>query len=130
MKYNPMVAPDPEQWLNSDEEEKLQAVLRYHKRARIQLPNATVHAAVHSTIENQVAMGDETPVAAKVRELMRDGLDRHDAIHAVGAVFSEFLSESMRGNLDGIEDPNALYEERVRALTARKWLDEYGDVDR
>jgi len=129
MRYDPMVAPDPEAWLNCDEEERLQAVLRYHERARIQLPKATVHAAAHVTIENQVAMGDETPVAGKLQELMREGLDRHDVIHAVGTVFSEFLWESMRGDLDGVEDPNALYEERVRALTAQKWLDEYGDVD-
>jgi len=60
---------------------------------------------------------------------MREGLDRHDAIHAVGAVFTEFLWESVHGNRDEIEHPNTLYEERVRALTAQKWLDVYSDVD-
>jgi len=84
---------------------------------------------VHVTIENQVAMGDVMPVADKVRELMRAGLDRHDAIHAVGTVFTEFLWESMHGDLNGVEATNTWYEERVRALTAQKWLDEYGDVD-
>lgn len=39
------------------------------------------------------------------------------------------LWESMRDDLDGVEDPNALYEERVRGLTRQKWLAECGDVD-
>src|ERR1700733_3070308 len=61
-RYNPLEAPDAEQWLALDEQERIQLALDYHTRARVELPNATVHATVHVIVENQIALGDETPV--------------------------------------------------------------------
>jgi hypothetical protein len=44
------------------------------------------HAANHVIVENQLAMGDATVVPATLARLMQEGLDRHDAIHAIGSV--------------------------------------------
>ena len=60
--YDPDVAPDPASWLALDEEERLNQVLDYHRRAGISLPSENMHAVIHAGIENQIALGDELPV--------------------------------------------------------------------
>lgn len=129
MRYNPRRAPDPEQWLEDDDTEKRIAVLQYHRRARVELPNEQVHAAIHVIVENQAAMGDETPVAETLQRLRKEGLDRHEAVHAVGSVLAGHMWKLMRQEDVGTEDPNVAYFEEVRSLTAQKWFDEYGDVE-
>ena len=83
-RYDPMVAPDPEQWADLVDGERIDIIRAYHRKARISLPNAPFHAAIHAIVETQIALGDEIPVARTVDRLMAEGLDRHDAIHAVG----------------------------------------------
>jgi len=63
--YDPPEPPDPEQWRSIDEQMQIQLVRDYHRRARIRLPNAMVHAVVHVAVENQIALGDETPVSVR-----------------------------------------------------------------
>src|ERR1700730_12617111 len=84
--YDPLKLPKPEEWQSMDEQERLELVEIFHRRARIQLPNAKVHAVIHVIVENQIALGDETPVRRTVQRLMSEGLDRHESIHAVGSV--------------------------------------------
>jgi hypothetical protein len=48
-RYDPLAAPDPEEWLALDEQERINLVRNYHHNARTRLPNAVVHAALHST---------------------------------------------------------------------------------
>ena len=84
--YNPQKAPDPEEWLMRDEGERSALVRAYHQEAGIEMPNVIVHAAIHTTVENQAALGEEHPVSSKLDDLMKEGLDRHEAVHAVGCV--------------------------------------------
>jgi hypothetical protein len=67
----------------------MQLVSRHHTGQRIRLPNETIHAAIHLIVENQVALGDAFPANGVLLRLMKEGLDRHEAIHAIGSVFSE-----------------------------------------
>lgn len=60
-------------------------MLAYHERMRVQLPNAMLHATLHTIVENPNAMGDETVVKDTLKRLQREGLDRHEAVHAVGS---------------------------------------------
>jgi hypothetical protein len=32
-------------------------VLRYHRRARVKVPNVKIHAAIHAVVETQAAIG-------------------------------------------------------------------------
>ena len=128
-RHDPLVPPDPEEWLAVDEEERIELVLEYHQRADIELPNQTVHAAIHAIVENQVALGDEVPVGRTLERLMREGLDRHDAIHAVGTVLAGLIWELMRGGDVDTTDPNLAYHEKLRSLTAQEWLDSYVDPE-
>jgi uncharacterized protein YoaH (UPF0181 family) len=122
-KYDPERAPDSARWLAESEVQLIDIVERYHRRARIDLPRPHLHAIIHVVVENQIAMGDETPVAEAIQRLMGEGLSRHDAIHAVGSVLAGYLHETLR---DKKEADNEAYYADIRALTREKWFAEHG----
>jgi len=68
-RYDPLVSPTSEEWLAMDEAERIGLVTDFHRRARIHLPNAQVHAVFHVIIENQLAMGEEIPVDRTLKRL-------------------------------------------------------------
>jgi uncharacterized protein YoaH (UPF0181 family) len=105
-----------------DELERIELVRRYHQRARLKMPNVRVHAAIHAIVENQVALGDQTPVAATVQRLMTEGLDRHEAIHAVGTAVANLLWAAGQKQQKRPDDPAGKYYEEVKKLTAQGWL--------
>lgn len=120
LRYDPHEHVDSDSWLALDESERTRLVVRYHRRQRIRLPNETAHAAIHVIIENQVALGDTFPARVVLLRLMSEGLDRHEAIHAIGGVLSQTLFTAMNGeNADG--DLNADYVEKLESLSAETW---------
>ena len=122
-RYDPLTPPDPEQWQSLDEQEQIQLVEDYHRRARIGLPNLKVHAIFHVIVEKQILLGDETPVRRTVQRLMSEGLDRHDAIHAVGSVLAAHVHDLVTGpQSKSGEDPNRPYYAALDKLTAEEWL--------
>jgi hypothetical protein len=125
--YDPSIAPDKERWLELEEFERLDRVVEAHRKLAVTLPNERMHAAVHMVVENQVAMGDQTPVEATVQRLMDEGLDRHDAIHAVGTVVMSHIRNLMAEEEPGDEDPNAAYSEALERFSAREWIERFGD---
>jgi hypothetical protein len=122
-KYDPDRAPDPTRWLAEDEQQRISIIERYHRRQRIQVERSTAHALFHLIVENQIALGDELPVAEAVQRLMGEGLSRHEAIHAVGAVMAGFMNDTLR---DNEEFDGEGYNREVRALTKDRWYAEYG----
>jgi hypothetical protein len=127
LTYNPLKAPDPNRWLALDEAIRLRMIVSYHRKKRFDLPNERIHAAIHMVVENQVAMGDETPVAATLDRLMHEALDRHDAIHAIGSVLAGRMWEMSRSDDDPQSDPNELYFNELAELTAQGWIEEYSE---
>lgn len=60
---------------------------------------------------------------------MAEGLDRHEAIHAVGSVLAGHMNDLMRKLKSGEyldansgEDPNVDYFAQLETLTAEDWL--------
>ncbi len=119
--YDPECDPNPEAWLAIDEDERLSFISGYHKKARIKLPNLIVHAALHAIVENQVAMGDEIPVRRTLKRLLAEGLDRHDAIHAIGSVLAKFMYNRVKKNDSATDDPNLAYWVALEQLTVESW---------
>ena len=119
-RYDPHQAPEPEEWLSLDESERIQLAAEYHRRARIRLPNIKVHAVFHVIAENQIALGDEIPVRRALVRLMEEGLDRHEAIHAIGLALSEHIYDLVHGAV-AKTDPNQPYYEALARLTADGW---------
>ena len=124
--YNPDLAPDPEQWLALDEQERIRLVEAHHRNARIKLPNVTAHACFHSIVENQIAEGLESVVRAMGR-LTKEGLSRHDALHAIGSVVAEQVQELMRMKDETTKrTTEEHYNAAVERLTAEEWRRRYG----
>jgi hypothetical protein len=120
--YDPLKPPEPEDWQLMDEQERLQLVEDFHRRARIRLPNAKVHAVIHVVVENQIALGDEIPVKRAVQRLMSEGLDRHESIHAVGSVLIGHISELLgRPQAETGADSTRPYYTALDQLTAKNW---------
>jgi hypothetical protein len=120
--YDPQTTPAAGEWLALDESARIELVSAYHQRNRIQLPNPELHATIHVVIENQLALGD-TVVANTLARLEGEGLDRHDAIHAMGSVLAERLYELLREDCDVKDDgAYAQYLKGLNDLTAQKWL--------
>jgi hypothetical protein len=131
-RYDPLVAPNPQEWLAVDEQERIDSVVAYHRRAGIRVPNQKVHARVHVVVENQVAAGDELPVRRTAQRLMREGLDRHEVIHAIGWVLINYIADlieqvdaqnadASRRSKPSDADPNAAYFAEIERLTAEAW---------
>jgi hypothetical protein len=120
--YDPLKPPDPEEWQSMDEQERLQLVESFHRRARIRLPNEKMHAVFHVIVENQIALDDEIPVKRTVQRLMSEGLDRHDALHAVGSVLIGHLTDLLgRPEVEIGADSSRPYYTALDELTAKGW---------
>jgi hypothetical protein len=122
-KYDPDRPLDTSWWTSHAESEQIALVEEHHRRAGIKLPRPRIHAATHVIVENQILLADETPVAATLERLLREGLSRHDAIHAIGSVLAPVMVEIMQGEVRA--DPNIVYYQRLRELTAEDWLAEF-----
>jgi len=118
-KYDPNKAPDPVEWMEIDESERITLIDHYHRHARVKLPNVQLHAHFHVIVENQIALGDEMNVAKTLKRLMGDGLDRHDALHAVASVLSRHMYRLM--SRESSEFSPEDYAADMEALTVEKW---------
>ncbi len=118
MRYDPMKDPEADEWRDADEVERLLAVVDYHKKARVKLPNVRAHAAFHIIVENQLAEGHESAVRT-LRRLTGAGLNRHEAIHAIGSV----VASHMHALLGGAKQPfdEEAYSRDLDALEAAEW---------
>lgn len=98
----------------------MHSVLEYHRGARATLPNERLHASIHVVVENQVALGDALPARQVLERLQAEGLDRHDAIHAIGAVLADHIDELMKHRASADPSHEGYWAE-LRALTADRW---------
>ena len=120
--YNPLTAPDPTEWLATDEGERIEMVRPLHQRARIRLPRLDVHATFHVIVENQIALGSETPVEAVAKRLMEEGLDRHQAIHAIASVVAYMMHDmAQASDSPATTDVEGRYYADLEQLTAEGW---------
>lgn len=120
-RYDPEIAPAVEDWLETDEGERILLVEKYHREARIPLPKRarTLHATMHVVVENQLASNDE-PVVRALGRLMREGLSRHDAVHAIGSLVAEQIYDLLKKH-DPPEAAQARYYAAIERLTAATW---------
>ena len=118
IKYEPQKPIVVEEWLQLDEQEKINLVEQAHQEEEPPEAGAEAHALIHVLVENQIA--ENTPSVRKtLRRLMNEGLDRHDAIHAIAIVLSTYTSHL----LDGGEFSQREYSSRLKAMTAQVWFE-------
>jgi len=126
--YDPDRSPRKPDWLALDDQERMHLVEAYHRAHRIRMPNARLHAVLHTIVENQIALEKPTVVEALVR-LLDEGLDRHDAIHAIASVLAGTIHGALADRSGG-GDPGVTYATRLRSLSASTWRAGVGDHGR
>jgi hypothetical protein len=126
MQYEANDQPHSATWLELDENERVDAVMEYHRRAKVELENLKLHAMTHVVVENQVALGEATPVPATLNRLMQEGLDRHEAIHAIGSILISIVFDVFQEPAVG-GDINARYSRELDTLTAAGWRSQVED---
>ena len=119
-KYNPDVYPNPKVWLALEETEQQRLVEVAHQKSGLTEGQLAMHASGHVTVETQLAM--ELPhVVDNFKRLMKEGLGRHDALHACCAIVMEMI---FNGIQDKGEVSDEYYAKRLGELTAKKWWDQ------
>src|SRR5213593_1558966 len=118
--YDPNRSRAAADWLELDEGERIELVSSYHRRKKIHLPNAQLHAVIHVVVENQLALGEQVVLETLAR-LQREGLSRHDALHAIGSVLAADSYELMQESSVPTGDIYRQYLERLQKLTAKNW---------
>jgi hypothetical protein len=80
-RYDPNRAPEPGEWLELDEQERIVLVERFHRKMAEPAQSLEAHAIIHTTVETQLALNDPPTAREALTRLMGEGLDRHEAIH-------------------------------------------------
>jgi hypothetical protein len=113
--YDPINGPD-EEWFGLTEDEQLHEVKLAHADEPFEDESAeTMHCAIHAVVERQIAAG-EPSVKAKIEEFLAAGVDRHEALHAIGWAISETIFDCVH---DLKSHPN--FSDRLSALTLESW---------
>ena len=128
--YDPLVGPNPDDWFATDEQRRLDVIERYHRYEGFEVERAGAHAALHAIVENQIAEGDRLPVGRVLLRLTAEGLDRHEAIHAIASVLAIHVREQLRESGSQTRPPGqqsdrdfiASYFSELEKLTAEGWL--------
>ncbi len=116
--YDPLSDPDPREWFRDAERERVDAIIAYHTSRGIDVPNLELHARFHEVVETQLADGDET-VNDTLDRLLAEGLDRHEALHAIGFVLAQHTYKTVRGaRTASTEDA---YRADLKRLSAVRW---------
>ncbi|WP_299263219.1 hypothetical protein [uncultured Psychrosphaera sp.] len=119
--YNPNKIVDVENWLALDEGIRIELVYDFHSNLDLELTEDALrlHVSIHVIVENQLAMGVDL-IPETFAKLTRQGLSRHETIHAVGAIISEDIFDLMKG--DTKEFSPKKYRRKLEKLTAKRWL--------
>lgn len=118
--YDPSKKIKGSVWLALDEAKRIEMVEEYHLNLDQEVGESiTAHCAMHVAVENQLA-GDEVPKTNQVlARLIQQGLDRHEAIHAISAVLAKELFALMKGTQS--EFSVKAYSRKLDKLTAKRW---------
>lgn len=102
-------------------------VKRYHRREGDYGESLDLHTVFHTVVETQLAE-KHVPVKAAYLRLRRGGLNRHEALHAIGSVLAEHVCGIVKG--DKLQtDANEAYFAALEELTVESWHERYEDQD-
>ncbi len=120
-KYDPANPIGAEEWLALDEAKQIELVRDFHAELDLEMPvdALSIHSSIHVIVENQLAMGVEL-IPETIAKLTRQGLNRHEAIHAIGAILSEDIFDLVKGNIE--EFSPTKYRRKLEKITAKRWL--------
>jgi hypothetical protein len=115
-RYDAMRAPEPAEWLELDEQERIILIERFHGKEREQCDSPKIHA----TIETQLALNEPVTAKEALTRLMREGLNRHEAIHAIGSILAQQIHETLTAT-GGKSVTSVDYATALATLSAASW---------
>lgn len=121
LRYDPDISPDPQEWLSTDGEDRIEAVLTWHEEVETRSEPESgwqLHSSLHAQVETRIAEGGAE--ADKLAELTRAGLSRHDAVHAIASVLQRLMEDVVKKGADATG-----FEALLRDLTAERYLREH-----
>ena len=120
-KYDPINSIEPEEWLALEEQDRIDQVRSFHETLDDEMASdaLSVHSTIHVIVENQLAMGVEL-IPETIAKLTRQGLDRHEAIHAIGAIISADIFDVLQGNTQEFSPKK--YRRKLEKITAKRWV--------
>lgn len=119
--YDPDIELDPREWRELDDQERVRVVTSYHVQNRIAMADLKSHALMHVNVENMLTQGRGPMMRALVR-LQADGLSRHEAIHALAAVWLAYPVDSYSGGAGlSAREKQLAFNQALETLTAEKW---------
>jgi hypothetical protein len=120
-RVDPNVPPDPEIWSALDDTERIDLVTAHHRQARFPVSDTDgLHVGMHVGIEDQIALGGWTEISQTLSRLMNDGIDRHEAIHAISNVLMG-IAINVVAEDGGRVDIRAKYGNELATITAASW---------
>jgi len=114
LQYNPAVAPDSDEWLDIDEQERLYAVQCWvADLIDAELEDCTLDAVPILAVENQIAANEPPVTGATLQRLLDAGIDRTTAIQAMSDVMYECLIKAVSEELQYDGDAYARALEQI-----------------
>ncbi len=119
IEYNASNEPDSQAWIELSEDDRIVLIENYVQKYESNIKEEAIllHSSIHMVVENQIAENYEATKEAYSR-LIRQGLSRHETIHAIGAVVSEDIYDRLKKKT---EFNHVAYKNRLRKLTAKRW---------
>lgn len=128
--YDVANPPSAEEWLATDEGERINAVYEAHRRTGSPAgENPMVHATIHVVVETQLAEGHAGIVAAYDR-FRAAGIDRHTTVHALASVVTKHIMAILQSDAHhdqavadrdfGALDPAAFKKQKPKPLQKKK----------
>ncbi len=122
--YDPLADPDPQVWLALEETVRTLVVEQAHRDVDFGEANPRVHAVAHVMVENDVAQANR-PTRAALERLQREGLDRHEAVHAIGSVLMWHLNDMLAQGISDKDLSDRIYRDALEKLTAESWYRDF-----
>jgi len=118
-EYDALIEPEPEIWLKLSEDERILLIENYveNNETNIEKEALIIHSSIHMVVENQLAENLE-PTKETYNRLIRQGLNRHETIHAIGTAVTNDIYNMLQNKTKFNEKT---YKNRLRKLTAKKW---------
>lgn len=119
-RYDPNSPPDPTEWLELDEQERIELIEWFHRKVHRPAEARKAHSIVHAIVETQLAMNDPASAREALARLTGEGLDRHEAIHAIGSILAGHMFEALRDS-SAKHISNEAYAQALSKVTATSW---------
>lgn len=119
--YNPDKPLNVSEWLVLDDEQRKILVSNFHESTEEEFQDdgaLTMHSYMHVVVENQIATNVDF-VPETVTKLVRQGLSRHEALHAISAIIVEDIFDMLKGTKS--EFCPKKYRRKLEKITAKRW---------